>query len=88
MFAATDRGWKAVNAAKPLAGRLEFASFVLALYPRVPGADENDGVTDVADLKDGGGPAAGGGRGGNEECAVFIEDDGGFCGGLRPGGGG
>lgn len=65
LLAATDRGWNPVKPPKPLEGLLP-PLLELALYPRVPGADANVGIDDVADLKDGGGPAAGGGRGGRE----------------------
>lgn len=45
------------------------------LWPRVPGADENVGVEELFDLKDGGGPAAGGGRGGKDAWTGGVDED-------------
>ena len=76
LLVATDRGWKPANPPKP-AGLLVFAPLLddVTLYPLVPGADENVGAAEAADLKDGGAPAGGGGRRGRDACAGGVEED-------------
>ena len=74
--------------AKP-AGLLAPPLLELALYPLVPGAEENVGAAEVAGLNDGGAPAGGGTRRGSEACAGGADgDDDEVWEGLRPGGGG
>ncbi len=88
LLVVTDRGWKPVKPPKP-AGLLAPTPLLdVTLYPLVPGAEENVGAAEAADLKDGGAPAGGGGRRGREACVGGVEDDEEVWEALRPGGGG
>ena len=88
LFVATDRGWNPVKPPKP-ADLLAPPLLELALYPLVPGAEENVGAVEVAGLNDSGAPAGGGGRRGSEACAGGVDaDEEVVWDALSPGGGG